>query len=976
MSRNAGLIHLSSLALLAAIFIAVSLPNDEASARTLPSWTGPHPKVQGPRLAVEEETPAFHRDHEELSITRAGLEPLLGENGRALLFGHAPFVAVGLMGEGAALAEMRYRALLTGGAWSSERRIEITWRERDAFVARLPIDGTAVAIELVSPDIGAPDFLFLEFMEERPDWSGPLARDLPLEAASAQKSSSFVVTRSAWGARAPSRTPCGAWHSPRHLTIHHTATPNNDSLSPAARMRQMQSYHMDNLGWCDIGYHFVVGGDGRVYRGRQTEQRTGAHVGNHNTNNVGVSVMGNFTSVSPSALQLEGLQRIGAWLTSQYSIPLNRTRIHGHRDWSGHSWNACPGNILYGRLDSIIAGFGQEAPPSCENECAAGSRRCVSDTRYEVCGDYDGNGCTSWGGARDCGCGEFCEGGACIRDPSICCPAPIAGGSDRFADVLPGSWQESVAVRLADLGITEGCATDPPLFCPQCWVTRGQSAAFLARGLQLEKITNDPPTFEDVPTTHSFHGYVEALYAEGLIHGCATDPLRFCPSDPMMRGTSAGLLGRASNLDIVAAATPVFSDVSEDAWYRPALETAHRLCIVSGCSTEPLRFCPGDAATRAQFGAMLLGFLELDEVEVAACCNPAAIDGATGHFHDMAEGREETAAAEALFDAGITNGCRGGETPLFCGICPLDRGAGAAFLARTLGLEEIDVEAPTFSDVPLDHRFSAEIEALAAHGLVTGCDPEAGLFCPADLLPRATAASLIARTLQVEVEDLPRQSFSDVSEAAWYADAVTTLAAGCVLDGCGGDDFCPGRPVLREDFALWLVHAFGIGGFENCLPHPEDETDEDVIITFPNDGAVLDYRDLTVWAGCSAPGLERATINDTEAEMFDGGVFAAVIELSMGENVIEAVAYRAGDEEIGRASITVTYSGEDEGENGENGDESEDEGEEEGEAAPETGCGCGTSAGDAALSMLLVSLLALLARQRRPKSGGYSFASR
>lgn len=38
----------------------------------------------------------------------------------------------------------------------------------------------------------------------------------------------------------------------------------------------MQTYHMESRNWDDIGYNFMVGGDGDVYEGRGWDKQ-GAH---------------------------------------------------------------------------------------------------------------------------------------------------------------------------------------------------------------------------------------------------------------------------------------------------------------------------------------------------------------------------------------------------------------------------------------------------------------------------------------------------------------------------------------------------------------------------------------------------------------------------------------------------------------------------------------------------------------------------
>ena len=47
------------------------------------------------------------------------------------------------------------------------------------------------------------------------------------------------------------------------------------------------------LGWCDIGYNFLIGGDGAVYTGRGWD-KVGAHTPGYNDRGVAFSLIGNF----------------------------------------------------------------------------------------------------------------------------------------------------------------------------------------------------------------------------------------------------------------------------------------------------------------------------------------------------------------------------------------------------------------------------------------------------------------------------------------------------------------------------------------------------------------------------------------------------------------------------------------------------------------------------------------------------------
>ena len=55
-------------------------------------------------------------------------------------------------------------------------------------------------------------------------------------------------------------------------------------------------------------------------------------------------------------------------------------------------------------------------------------------------------------------------------------------------------------------------------------------------------------TFTDVPTTHAFFQYIEALVASGATAGCSTTPPQYCPDAPVTRGQMAVFLARTLGL--------------------------------------------------------------------------------------------------------------------------------------------------------------------------------------------------------------------------------------------------------------------------------------------------------------------------------------------------------------------------------------------------------------------------------------------
>lgn len=115
-----------------------------------------------------------------------------------------------------------------------------------------------------------------------------------------------------------------------------------------------------------------------------------------------------------------------------------------------------------------------------------------------------------------------------------------------FDDVDTGVWWSVHVGRLTELGIDQGCQTDPLRFCPDEPVTRGEIAAVLARAFDLRAA--DPAGFADVPADHAFATDIDRLAAARITYGCAAEPWRYCPEQDVTRAQMASLLARAVGL--------------------------------------------------------------------------------------------------------------------------------------------------------------------------------------------------------------------------------------------------------------------------------------------------------------------------------------------------------------------------------------------------------------------------------------------
>ena len=119
---------------------------------------------------------------------------------------------------------------------------------------------------------------------------------------------------------------------------------------------------------------------------------------------------------------------------------------------------------------------------------------------------------------------------------------PDAPSAVRFDDVDPDAWWAGHVERLAELGITKGCAVEPARFCGDRPVTRAQMAAFLARAFELGPAAT--AGFGD--TAESLHrADIDSLFKAGITRGCNSDPLLFCPQRHTTKAHMATLLRRA-----------------------------------------------------------------------------------------------------------------------------------------------------------------------------------------------------------------------------------------------------------------------------------------------------------------------------------------------------------------------------------------------------------------------------------------------
>ena len=142
-----------------------------------------------------------------------------------------------------------------------------------------------------------------------------------------------IISRSQWGALRSTRLiPVLEPKYIKHIFIHHTDDGEScyDYESCTKRVRQLQSYDQINKNWPDIGYNWLVGGDGLVYEGRGWFIE-GSHTINYNQRSIGIAFIGNYDRYQPKQSMVEALDDFIACSIKRGILSPN-VQIHAHRD--------------------------------------------------------------------------------------------------------------------------------------------------------------------------------------------------------------------------------------------------------------------------------------------------------------------------------------------------------------------------------------------------------------------------------------------------------------------------------------------------------------------------------------------------------------------------------------------------------------------------------------------------------------------
>tara|TARA_R110000803_G_scaffold23681_4_gene57836 strand:+ start:1852 stop:2283 length:432 start_codon:yes stop_codon:yes gene_type:complete len=121
------------------------------------------------------------------------------------------------------------------------------------------------------------------------------------------------------------------------IIIHCSATPQGRDVD----IETIRGWHVDERGWSDIGYHYVIELDGAIKKGRPVSIQ-GAHTKGHNKNSIGICYVGGTEKDDikiPKDTRTDAQKDSLTKLLLELKVDYCEAVIYGHRDFAS---KACP----------------------------------------------------------------------------------------------------------------------------------------------------------------------------------------------------------------------------------------------------------------------------------------------------------------------------------------------------------------------------------------------------------------------------------------------------------------------------------------------------------------------------------------------------------------------------------------------------------------------------------------------------------
>ncbi len=175
-------------------------------------------------------------------------------------------------------------------------------------------------------------------------------RDAAPEPPPTRDTDLSIIPRIRWASTGTRTGRVNAMNGVNRITLHHegwNTVSFHDVSTTQDRLERIRRNHVNNLGWGDIGYHYIIDRAGRLWEGRPIRYQ-GAHVGGHNEHNLGIMLLGNFDNQQPTQAQLQAMIQTVQVFRRRYNVPAHRVVTHQEI-----TPTACPGRNLQPQIASL-----------------------------------------------------------------------------------------------------------------------------------------------------------------------------------------------------------------------------------------------------------------------------------------------------------------------------------------------------------------------------------------------------------------------------------------------------------------------------------------------------------------------------------------------------------------------------------------------------------------------------------------------
>ena len=173
----------------------------------------------------------------------------------------------------------------------------------------------------------------------------------------------------------------------------------------------------------------------------------------------------------------------------------------------------------------------------------------------------------------------------------------VKKSAQTFVDVPENAYYAPAVNWAVEKGVTEG--TSATTFSPDAACTRAQIVTFLYRAAGSPAVKSTVNPFTDVTASDYYYNAVLWAVENGITTG--TSETTFSPNESCTRAQCVTFLYRA--VGSAATAKAIFTDVSADAYYAPAVDWAVEKGVTDG--TSATTFSPDAVCTRAQIVTFL-----------------------------------------------------------------------------------------------------------------------------------------------------------------------------------------------------------------------------------------------------------------------------------------------------------------------------------------------------------------------------------